>query len=453
MKCILSALLLLLLPVLSARASNWPNWRGPDNQGHCAEKSVPRKWGPKENVRWKVPLPSTGSSTPVVWGDRVFVTQAKDKTLWPPKGNNGGPASAETRMLLCFARADGKPLWDAKVTYKNEEATHPTNPFCSASPVTDGERVIVSHGSAGLHCYDMTGKPLWNKDLGKMEHVWGNASSPILYKDLCILWVGPGKNQVLVAYDKKTGAEKWRHEEPGGASGLGEDKKWIGSWSTPLIVKIGDHDELILTVPQKVLAFNPDTGKELWSCAGMGNLVYTSPLCSKDGVVVAMSGFHGPALAVRAGGKGDVTKTHRLWHQTKSMPQRIGSGIIVDKHVYILNADGVCLCLDLETGDKVWSQRLADTWSSMVQVDDHLYINDRNANTYILKVGTKFEEPLRNNLGEHMDASLAISDGDIFIRTYKQLWCISEKKANAAPKAGAQLFPMICTGWRPALTE
>ena len=146
--------------------------------------------------------------------------------------------SAETRLLLCLNRSDGKQLWDARVNYTELESTHATNPFCSASPVVDGERVIVSFGSAGLYCYDFAGKELWHKDLGKMEHIWGNASSPILHGDLCIIWVGPGKNQVLLALNKKTGEQVWRHEEPGGASGIGDDKEWRGSWSTPIVVKV-----------------------------------------------------------------------------------------------------------------------------------------------------------------------------------------------------------------------
>src|SRR5262245_14992876 len=163
-----------------AAAADWPGWRGPTGQGLCRELDLPLKWGPKENVRWKVPLPDAGTSTPVVWGDRVFVTQAADKTLWPPQGGNGGLAVARKRGLLCFARADGKLLWRKDVVYEEKEATHPTNPFCSASPATDGERVVVSYGSAGLYCYDFSGKELWKKDAGKMEHVWGNASSPVL---------------------------------------------------------------------------------------------------------------------------------------------------------------------------------------------------------------------------------------------------------------------------------
>ena len=184
--------------------------------------------------------------TPVVWGDKVFVTQASEKN-WPPKGGNGGVARAKKRSLMCFARADGKALWQADVIYDEDESTHPTNPYCSASPATDGERVVVSHGSAGMHCYDLSGKELWKVNLGKLEHVWGNASSPVLYGDLVILWCGPGARSFLLAVNKKTGAKVWETIEKGAEPG-----KFEGTWSTPIIVKSEGRDQLLLGVPNKL---------------------------------------------------------------------------------------------------------------------------------------------------------------------------------------------------------
>src|SRR5262249_28151873 len=159
------------------------------------------------------------------------------KTVWPPKGGNGGPAAARRRSLLCLERASGKLLWQKDVIYEDLEATHPTNPFCSASPATDGERVVVSFGSPGMYCSDFAGKELWKKNLGKLEHVWGNASSPILHGDLAILWCGPGERQFLLAVNKKTGEQVWKHDEPGGSDGM-KNKSWIGSWSTPIVVRV-----------------------------------------------------------------------------------------------------------------------------------------------------------------------------------------------------------------------
>src|SRR5947207_5455714 len=171
---------------LSALGSNWPQWRGAQGTGVSAEKNLPLHWGTNENVRWRVPLPERGNSTPIVWGQRVFITQATENR----------------RTVRCFSRGDGKLLWQSVVTYPEKEPTHETNPLCSASPVTDGERVIASFGSAGVVCYDFHGKQLWQHDLGKCDHIWGNAASPVLYGDLVILNFGPGERTFLLAMDK-----------------------------------------------------------------------------------------------------------------------------------------------------------------------------------------------------------------------------------------------------------
>jgi outer membrane protein assembly factor BamB len=418
-----------LTSVASAEEDDWPGWRGATGQGQCAEKDLPLTWSAKENVRWKVPLPDAGTSTPAVWGDRVFVTQAGEKSLWPPEGKNGGPAIARKRSLLCFARADGKLLWEKSVLYDAKESTHPTNPFCSSSPAVDGERVVVSFGSAGMHCYDFAGKQLWKVDAGKMEHIWGNASSPVIYGDLVILWCGPGDNQVLLAVNKKTGEWAWEHREPGGDSGV-PSGKWIGSWSTPIVVPVEGKDQLLLSVPDRLVGFDPKTGKELWSCAGLTKLVYSSPLYA-DGVAVAMSGFHGHALAVKVGGAGDITRD-RLWHHTVKNPQRIGTGVIAGGHVYMLTHDGNPQCFELKTGKELWTdqvdKRPGGAWGSMVHADGRLYVTDRGGTTLVFAASPKYEVQATNRLGEHTDASPAISNGEIFIRTFKHLWCIGKVK-------------------------
>lgn len=429
MRLPLRTLFVLLLCTAPLAAGNWPAWRGPDGQGHSSEKDLPIRWSPTDNVRWKTPLPDQGNSSPIVWGDRVFITQATDKVHWPPVPNAGGLASARKRGLLCFNRADGKLLWRRDTLYEAKESTHPTNPFCSASPVTDGTRVVASFGSAGLVCHDFAGKELWRRELGKLEHIWGNASSPILYRDLVILWCGPGERQFLLAVRQSDGTTVWERDEPGGS--YGADKNWLGSWSTPVIARIGDHDELILGVPEKVKAFDPTTGKDLWSCAGLGKLVYTSPVVSAEGIVVVMGGFHGPALAVRAGGKGDVTQTHRLWLHKDKIPQRIGSPVLVNDHVYVLNDNGVVQCLDVKTGKDLWNgQRLgtASTWGSMVAADGRLYVTNREGDTFVLAAAPKYELIAKNSIGEPVYASMAVADGDLFLRTYKNLWCIGGKK-------------------------
>lgn len=421
MRTCLTLLSAVLISAGLAVAENWPAWRGPTGLGHSADKAPPLTWNATENVRWKTPLPEDGNSSPVVWGERVFLTQATRK----------GNIKGGIRSVMCFERKDGKLLWKKDVEYPEQEPTHGTNPFCAASPVTDGERVVASHGSAGLVCYDLDGKELWRKDLGKMIHIWGTATSPILHDDLCILWAGPGVHQFLVALDKKTGKEVWRHDEPGGKDGLdNKSENWVGSWSTPIVVKVNGREELILSVPYRLKSFDPKTGKELWSCDGLSKLVYTSPVISDDGVVIAMSGYHGPALAVRAGGSGDVT-AQRLWHHTQRIPQRIGSGVMLGKHYYLLNEQGQPSCFEIESGKDLWEkeERISGpAWGSMVTAAGRIYVTNNAGQTLVLKADPKLEVLSRNALGEQMKASPAISDGDIFIRTYKHLWCIGSSK-------------------------
>jgi outer membrane protein assembly factor BamB len=400
-----------------AAADNWPAWRGPDGQGHSAEKGLPTTWDTTRNVRWKVPLPDEGNSTPVVWGDRVFLTQATEK--------------GTRRAVMCFHRSDGKLLWERAVTYRDKEPTHQTNPYCSASPVTDGQRVIASMGSAGMVCYDFAGTELWRKDLGKMTHIWGNATSPILYENLAILWCGPGERQVLVAVEKANGNTVWEHSEPGGKGG--EDRPYVGSWATPIVVRVGDHDELILGVPEKLKAFDPKTGRELWSCDGLhtsggDKLVYASAVYS-GGIVVAMGGFGGAAMAVRAGGRGDVTATHRLWYEPRN-PQRIGSPVVVGEHAYLLTDNGLAQCIEIKTGKDLWAKERVggSAWASMVAADGRLYVTNRAGDTFVLAASPRFELIAKNSLKEPVYASIAVSDGELFLRSYKHLWCIGEAK-------------------------
>lgn len=424
---LLRFVMLLLATTSSAAADDWPAWRGPAGQGHSGEKRLPTHWSPEKNIRWKVALPDRGNSTPVIWGERVFVTQAIEKRSRPPRSEADAPAPS-VRGLWCLHRGDGRLLWKREIDYPHKEWTHPTNPYCSASPVTDGERVVVSYGSAGMYCYDFEGKELWRKDLGKLEQIWGNASSPILYGDLVILWCGPGERQFLLAVDKKTGETRWEQNEPGGNNGKGGD--WIGSWTTPIIVHAAGRDELILGVPNYVKAFDPKTGKMFWSCGGFGKLMYISAVCSDDGIIVAMSGYHGPTLAVRAGGQGDVTASHRLWQEDKKIPQRIGSPVLIDGHGYILNENGLLQCFDVKTGKTV-SQRerlSSSNWGSMTAADGKLYVTNQAGDTFVIKATPELELVAKNSLGEHVNSSIAISNGELFIRTYKHLWCVGNGK-------------------------
>jgi outer membrane protein assembly factor BamB len=395
----------------AACGDNWPAFRGPRGDGHSAEKGAPLTWSATENVRWKIELPGPGNSSPVVWGNRVFITQSLDK-----KGHQ--------RSLWCLDRKTGKKLWQRDVDYPDDEPTYQPWFYAQATPVTDGQRVIVSHGSAGLHCYDLDGNPQWNYSLGKLTHIWGNASSPILFGDLVILWCGPGPRQFLLAVDKTTGKKVWQHDEAPGKS-----DEFAGSWSTPVIAKVNGQDELIVMLSKKVKGFDPKTGTERWSCSGLGPLVYTSPAVSADGIVVAYAGYGGAALAVRAGGTGDVTKTHRLWIQDKvKHPQRIGSPVIIGEHCYLVSETGQAHCFEIKTGKDLWNGEKLNlqTWSSLVATGDgKLLVPGFSGDTYVLDASPTIKQVGHNAIGkERVNASIAIADSDLFIRSYRHLWCI-----------------------------
>jgi len=345
---------------------------------------------------------------------------------------------------MCFDRSNGQLFWQQGPVYAQTEATHESNPHCASSPVTDGKRVVVWFGSAGLYCYDFKGKEKWHCDLGPQHHIWGWGASPVLYDDLCVLNFGPGERTFLTAVNKNTGKMVWRVDDPGGDSGEtkpGKEKpNWIGSWSTPVVIKAGKREELVLSWPRRVIGFEPKTGRELWTCAGLNPLVYTSPLYDPSTqLVVAMGGFMGMTLAVEAGGggAGDVTQTRRRWQHPKTK-QRIGSGVIHDGYIYILNDPGIAECYELETGKLVWEERLkgpavkSDNWSSMISAAGRLYVINQGGDAFVLKASPRFEVLATNSIGEMTIGSLGVSDGDIFIRSYRNLWCVRE-----APKAPA----------------
>lgn len=405
MNRIVASLLFVFVAASLASADDWPAWRGPTGQGFCAEKNVPLEWSDTENVKWKVPLEHQGNSTPVVWGDKIFLTQA-DK-------------DGHTRSLLCLARADGKLLWQQNVAYEDVEKNWNPNWYCNASPTTDGQRVVVSFGSAGMYCFDFDGHILWKRtDLGTWTANFGNASSPLLYDNLAILWCGPNDKgpNFLLAVNKETGETVWQHDEE------------KGSWGTPLIVDIDGRDQLLLATVPHLIGLDPKTGEELWSCEGLNKYVYTSPLYG-NGVGVAMSGYTGAALAVKLGGSGDITE-NRLWHHEKNT-QRVGSGMVIGDHVYIIEENGVPHCYDLKTGEEVWQVKTrpsgGNTWGSMVCAEDRLYVLMRNGTTQVFAASPKYELLASNPLqGESTNSSIVISNGEIFIRTFKHLWCIGK---------------------------
>ncbi len=422
-----------------ARADNWPAWRGPTGQGHSAERNLPLEWSATKNVRWKVALKDPGNSTPIIWGERIFLTQAK-KDPSPKKDKEGkidnkARRDGTVRSLICLSRKDGSIHWQKDVRYDEPETNWPGIPYANASPVTDGERVVATFGSAGMYCYDLDGRELWKRtDLGKWEHAFGQGASPVIHGEVVIQWCGPNEDtrnrNYLIAVDKKTGKTVWEHDES------------YGSWMTPVIITHGGKEQLLLGQSRDVKnapeskhgylkGIDPATGSELWKCQGLNSYVYTSPLVA-DGVAVDMSGYGGSALAVKLGGSGDITKD-RLWLHPKPATQRVGSGVIVGGHIYMVDENAVQHCYDLKTGEDLWKDepRLKGlTWGSMVHADGRIYLLMRNGETIVLAANPKFEILATHSLGpgETTNSSVAISNGEIFIRTHRHLWCIAGKK-------------------------
>jgi outer membrane protein assembly factor BamB len=390
-------------------AANWPAWRGPGANGVSSEKNLPTRWSTNENVRWRVPLPEAGNSTPVVWGDRIFVTQ---------------PIAMENRRtVMCFDRASGRLLWQSGVVVKDPERTHETNPYASGSPVTDGERVIAWFGSGGLVCYDFTGKELWRTDLGKHDHVFGYGGSPVLHGDLCFLNFGPGAREFLLAVNKKTGKEVWRHESPAPAV---DDIH--GTWSTPLISEWNGRTELISALRGQLAGHDPKTGKVMWQVTNFGIQAKTSPVAG-EGVVIISGDLKSAEIAVRLGGSGDVSKTHLLWRK-EPPKRRVGTGVIYNGHYFGAQTPGLADCIELKTGRIVWEERLRGSgannavWSSPVLSENKLYIVNQNGDVFVLRAGDKFEVIAMNSLGERSNASVVPSNGELLIRTHQSLWCI-----------------------------
>ena len=398
-------------------ADNWPAWRGADGTGISRERNLPIRWSPTENIRWKVPLPEACNSTPVIWENHVFLTQGLD----------GG----RRRALLALDRETGKTLWQCEVPCATKETTHRQNPPCSSSPVTDGKTVYTYLASSGVLAFDFKGNELWKRDFGPVLHRWGNGGSPVLYKNLLILFHGPGDPSILYALDKNTGETIWKSQEVGINSNI------FGSWSTPLVLRTSKRDELILPLPGEKIggvgwfkSYDPNNGKLLWQCDGLGNEVYAMPIVGNDGgIIVGISGHNGPTMAVRPGGSGNVTESHRLWRTEKKTPQRIGSGVIHKGHLFIADANGIMECLDAKTGEVVWKERVGgNLWGSILLAGGNPYATNLEGDTFIVSASPKYELVAKNSLGEPTYAALAVSNGELFLRTQKHLYCISAKK-------------------------
>lgn len=402
-------------------ANDWPSWRGPASDGTLpADAEYPEEWSATDKLRWRVEMPGPGNSSPIVVGEKVFLTQAVD----------GG----KTRSLRCLSAEDGKTLWEKDIDYGKTDPTHRTNPYSAASPVSDGNLVFAWHGNAGLHAYDLEGNERWSRDLGSdYAHQWGpNAASPVLHGDKLIVHAGPGTSVALFCLDKASGETIWSKDLPEATSK--DSKEFKGSWATPLLVENAGRTEMLVGLPGSLRSFDPDTGEELWRCGGLSDLCYTNPIVGED-FAVYLCGYGGPGMGMKlpaAGETGDLTDSHRLWvdQGNKRNRQRIGTGQLVDGYLYQLDEPGVAVCLDPRTGEKIWEERLGrKSWSSMNLVGGKLYVNDQSGTTFVIDPDPEGLRVVSRNPvdpDQHTNATPAFARGSVFLRTEAFLYAFGE---------------------------
>jgi outer membrane protein assembly factor BamB len=414
-----ACVLLLMSAACTAWGADWRQFRGPTGQGISDEKGLPVRWSSRENIAWKVKLPGAGASSPVILGRRVYLTCYSGYGMDPKEP---GKQDDLRRHLLCLNRGNGEVIWSKVLEpvlpehqYAGEGAYHG---YAASTPITDGEKLYVFFGKSGVYCYDLDGKQLWHVLVGKGTNGWGSGASPVLYKDLLIVNASVESN-ALIALDKTSSKEVWR------ALNISR------AWGTPVLVKTPDNSqELVLSMQGRVAGFDPDTGKELWSAAGHNGYVVPS-VVAHDGIVYAVGGG-GTSLAIRSGGRGDVTKTHVLWRTGKG--SNASSPIYHDGTLYwISESNGDVHFQDAATGKSV-AQRLGRgvgrTWASPVLADGKLYFVSQHSGTYVVAARPKLELLAHNVFDEddsRSNASLAISDGQLFLRNDQFLYCIGKR--------------------------
>ena len=381
----------------------WPRWRGPSGQGIVTGEGYPDTWSDTNNVLWKTSVPGRGHSSPIIWGDKIFLTTSR---------NRGRQVS-----ILSFSRSDGRLLWDVDAPAGQAEYVHNKNSPAAATATTDGERVYASFGSRGMLAVDLAGNLIWHRDLGRIDNYHGPAGSPLLYRDNIIIYQDQNGGAFVTALNAGTGQTRWRTERQASVG-----------WGTPIAITVGDHDELIVSSQRLVQSYNPITGNELWQCDGMLREVIPTPVVG-HGLVFCASGRAGPTLAIRPGGRGDVTGTHLEWKTTRGSPF-VPSPVIYGDYLYQINdMSSIITCLNAKTGETVWQERLGlprreGISASPVIVDDKLFVTNDDGQTFVLRTGPNFELLHINDIGARTLASPALVDGVWYIRTEQELIAI-----------------------------
>jgi outer membrane protein assembly factor BamB len=386
--------------------AEWPRWRGPLENGHVADQALPTTWSDTD-LAWKVTLPGSGQSSPVIWGDAIFLTTALDK--------------GKERVVVCLSRTTGQILWQKTVWTGEPEPIHAMNGWASATCVTDGEVVIAFFGRAGLHAFRLDGSHLWSKDLGRFESPWGVASCPVLVDDMVIQNCDADIDAYLVAFDKNTGEERWKTKR--------SDHR---GWSTPILVHTDNQRELVLNGHEGVRAYDPQNGKELWFCKGFNGR--GEPTVTPAGkLLCVVNGLAGDFYAVRPGGRGDVTSTHMAWHTPRKGGRDCPSPIVVDNFIIVCDMGGVATCYDALDGHIYWKERLPGKYSaSPIAANGLVYFVNEEGITRVIQPGPTLKIVAENSLTvdsqEVFRASMAAAEGQLFLRSTSVLYCIGDKR-------------------------
>lgn len=426
-------------------ARNWPQWRGPASQGISADSLLPTTWSASDNVAWRAALAGLGTSSPVVWGDRVIVTSqvgqsqragegghpqlARDERALaereqPIGGGRSGPDPAADGVWLvaeAFSRIDGRPLWShrTKATGPLPEV-HEKHNLATPTPATDGERVYAWFGNGQLVALDMEGRPVWTRHLGveiaPFRTLWGHGSSPVLFDDLLILLCDHLGDAYLLAVDARTGKDRWKVDR-------GEERT---SHSTPFVVRGADGPELLVNSSERIDVYDPRTGDLLWFAGDKRQTPIPSPVFH-DGRIYLSRGYrNSDYMAIRPGGRGDVTASHVEW-QARSGASYVPSILYYQGLLYMTNEVGVVTCADARTGTEIWRHRLGGVFfASPVAGDGKVYMVSETGETFVLQAGRAPLVLARNDLGERFIASPAISQGRVFLRSDRTLFAIGK---------------------------
>ncbi|QDU05499.1 outer membrane biogenesis protein BamB [Gimesia chilikensis] len=403
------------------RETDWPRFRGPEGNGHSRSTGLPAKWSDSNtrsmNVVWKTKLPGGGSSSAVVWGDQVYLTSY---TGYLVPGEPTGNLADLTRHLLCLDRESGKILWNREVPARQpEEESIRDHGFAANTVAADENGVCVFFGKSGVFAYTHDGQQQWQHDVGSRTHGWGTGASPILHDDLVIVNASV-ECESLIALDRRTGEERWR------AGGL------IESWNTPIVVKtLAGKEELVVAVHGKVLGFSPTSGEQLWSCDSKITWYMVPSIVADAGIVYVLGGRSGVAgLAVRTGGRGDVTTSHRLWTSNKG--SNVTSPVFLDGHLYWMHENiGIAYCANATSGDLVYEKRMnraGQVYASTLLANDRIYYLTRTGRTFVVAAKPEFELLATNDLedGGQFNASPSVSGNRLLIRSDRYLYCLGE---------------------------